>query len=70
MSTNSHAHTILSQHTFGRTHIQHPPLPQAMQQGQSLYVQQMGEATAQSHQLYAGCLPHDFDHLVRSVGEW
>lgn len=41
-----------------------------MQQGQSLYVQQMGEATAQSHQLYAGCLPHDFDHLVRSVGEW
>lgn len=70
MSSAPQPHALLSTHTFGRTHLEPPPLPQAMQQGQSQHVQQMGENTVQSHQSYAGGLPHDFDHLVRSVGEW
>lgn len=59
-----------SDHTFGREHHSPPPLPQHMQVGQFAGAGQMGGATIQNSQMHAGGLPHDFDHLVRSVGEW
>lgn len=70
MSTIPYLNPLFTQHTFGRSHVEPPPLPASMQQGQAHPVEQMGEATTPSLQMYAGELPHDFDHIVRSVGEW
>ncbi|MBQ0133433.1 MAG: hypothetical protein KBT18_15010 [Comamonas sp.] len=47
-----------------------PPLYQSLQQGQTQPAGQMGSDTYQSQQLQDFGLPQDFDHLVRSVGEW
>ena len=70
MSTSPTPTHLLSSHTFGRDHMNPPPLPLSMQLGQPLQPVQMGESTNQALQMNAGGLPHDFDHLVRSVGEW
>lgn len=70
MSTSSSIKHFLSNHTFGRDHMEPPPLPSSIQLGQPMQSGQMGDATSQTLQMNAGGLPHDFDHLVRSVGEW
>lgn len=70
MPTPPAASQLLSSHTFGRGHSNPPPLPQSIQVGQLVGASQMGGNTIQNEQMHAGGLPHDFDHLVRSVGEW
>ena len=71
MSTQPNLFTALARHTFGREHLQHPPLPQTLQQGQFVQAQQMGQWVAHTPQTYASQpMPADLDHIVRSVGEW
>lgn len=70
MSITPPNHHFLSSHTFGRDHMDPPPLPSSIQVGQALQAGQMGSHTSQTLQMHAGSLPHDFDHIVRSVGEW
>lgn len=70
MPTTPASHIFLSSHTFGRDHSEPPPLPSNTQVGQTASAVQMGSYTAQALQMHAGGLPHDFDHIVRSVGEW
>lgn len=69
MPTPAAFDTVLASHTFGRHHVS-PPLYQSLQQGQTQPAGQMGSDTYQSQQLQDFGLPQDFDHLVRSVGEW
>lgn len=70
MSTTPLTSSFLFSHTFGRDHMDPPPMPSTVQMGQKANGGQMGEDTAQNLQMHAGGLPHDFDHIVRSVGEW
>lgn len=70
MPTTPANHSFLSTHTFGRDHREPPPLPSNMQVGPTASAVQIESNTAQAPQMYAGGLPHDFDHIVRSVGEW
>lgn len=70
MSTSPNTPHFLSGHTFGRDHRDPPPLPSSIQLGQPFQAGQMGGGANQTVQMHAGGLPHDFDHLVRSVGEW
>ncbi|HEY4663520.1 MAG TPA: hypothetical protein VIG85_00930 [Comamonas sp.] len=70
MSTSPAFDNQFEPHTFGRYHSHPPPLPTNIQLGQVVDAGQMGEATAKNVQMHAGGLPHDFDQLVRSVGEW
>lgn len=57
-------------HTFGRDHFEPPPLPLAVQQSRAGSCAATSGDSAPVVQMHAGNLPHDFDHLVRSVGEW
>ena len=61
---------LFASHTFGRHHHEPAPLPRTIQQGETLSAGQMGGGVCQTLQQYAGSLPQDFDHLVRSIGEW
>lgn len=70
MTQSVPAHNLFGNHTFGRDHLEPPPLPQDMQHGAAWTVAQMGATTAPAVQPGASSLPHDFDHLVRSIGEW
>lgn len=70
MSSTPPALNSLSSHTFGRDHVEPPVLPAHVQVGQVVGGGQMGANTAQPVQMYASGLPHDFDSIVRSVGEW
>ncbi|MGN1056832.1 MAG: hypothetical protein ACI4QS_08990 [Comamonas sp.] len=70
MSIAPNSPHLLAVHTFGRQHMEPPPLPSSVQIGQSTQNMQMGADTYQPAQAHAGDLPSDFDHLVRSVGEW
>lgn len=69
MPTHATFDTFLASNTFGRNQV---PLMQhsTIQQGQVLQAGQMGSDTYQARQVQDDGLPHDFDHLVRSVGEW
>ena len=60
-------HTSLVHHTFGRDHCDPPPLPASVQLGQ---VQGDVPADSQGMAMPEVHLPQDFDHLVRSIGEW
>lgn len=70
MRTQLDAHSLLSQHTFGRNHFQPPPLSRVVQMESASQVsKQMGDD--QSGVMgQKGGLPDDFDHMVRSIGEW
>jgi hypothetical protein len=70
MSTLLNTANLSSHYTFGRHHMEPPPMPLSIQQGQAVHAGQMGSSTSQPVQMHAGSLPHDFDHLVRSIGEW
>lgn len=70
MTSSPAKHSLLSPHTFGRDHRDPPPLPSSVQQGQAALAGQMGSTKAQAPQVYTASLPHDFDHIVRNVGEW
>lgn len=70
MSTSATNPSLLSSHTFGRDHRDPPPLPASIQQGQAALVSQKEGQAPPVLQVQATGLPHDFDHLVRSVGEW
>ena len=67
MQVPSQPHFFDSQHTFGRAHFLPPPLPQSMLQSHSMPAHFAAQAAPHGT---AGSLPHDFDHIVRSVGEW
>ena len=66
MLTPTSPHLVLLKHTFGRDHCDPPPLPSSMQPGSEAVTD---VASNMSMQPAIG-LPQDFDHLVRSVGEW
>lgn len=70
MSSTPHSLNLLSSHTFGRDHMEPPAMPAHIQLGQTIAGGQMGAGTVQPDQMYASGLPHDFDAIVRSVGEW
>ena len=70
MTSTPQPQNFFSSHTFGREHIEPPAMPSHIQLGQSMQESQMGQTTAQSVQMFASGLPHDFDAIVRSVGEW
>ena len=67
MLTPSDTDTSLVHHTFGRDHCDPPPLPASLQLGQ---VQGLASVDVQGEVMPAAQLPQDFDHLVRSIGEW
>lgn len=70
MPTLPASHSLLSLHTFGRDHMSPPPLPSSIKLLPALEADPAGDASAVTTPLHAGGLPHDFDHIVRSVGEW
>jgi hypothetical protein len=70
MSTPPAVNHLLANHTFGREHSNPPPLPQNIQMGQLIGAGQAGADDPPNVQAHDGGLPHDFDYLVRSVGEW
>lgn len=71
MSTQHPPQHTLASHTFGRSHVQPPPLPRTLQQGQVVQAQQMGDMVPTPPQVYASQpMPGDLDHIVRSIGEW
>lgn len=70
MPTLPSTHSLLASHTFGREHLEPPPLPYSMQLGQGLGAGSIGAAASQSVPGHSASLPQDFDHIVRSVGEW
>lgn len=58
-----------SEHTFGRDHLHPPPLKGELQMNSSACaLPQMGGANESMQQ--NNSLPDDFDHLIRSIGEW
>ena len=63
------ADSTLSIHTFGRDHIEPSTLPTAEQ---SLTVAPSSSVNWHEarHTGNDAGLPDDFDHLVRSIGEW
>ena len=67
MLTPSVSYPVLAHHTFGRDHCDPPPLPVAVQLGA---VQESVSNASSSLVQQSEGLPHDFDHLVRSIGEW
>lgn len=66
MLTPTSPHLVLLQHTFGRDHCDPPPLPSSMQPKSEIATDVASNMLMQT----AIDLPQDFDHLVRSVGEW
>lgn len=70
MSTPPAVNHLLANHTFGREHSNPPPLPQNIQMGQLIGAGQAGGNDPTNVQAHDVGLPHDFDYLVRSVGEW
>ncbi|WP_287918902.1 hypothetical protein [Comamonas sp.] len=68
MTTLPSTPSLLASHTFGREHLEPPPLPSSTQLGQCLGAGSMGVASSPA--VAGASLPQDFDHIVRSVGEW
>ena len=61
---------LFGSHTFGKAHAEPQPLSASMQQDSQAQTMQMMQASSVSGHAYMGDLPHDFDHIVRSIGEW
>lgn len=57
-------------HTFGRSHMEPPPLPLFIQQGQSSFIAQQGQDVTSVGQMVAGTEMTDLDQIVRNIGEW
>ncbi len=70
MPTLPSTHSLLASHTFGREHVEPPPLPSSILLAQGLGAGSMGAAGSPIVPGHAASLPQDFDHIVRSVGEW
>ena len=67
MLNPSNSHTALAHLTFGRDHCDPPPLPASVQ----VAAEQGNSSDVFSNMsMQAFNLPQDFDHLVRSIGEW
>lgn len=63
--------SVLVTHTFGRDHSHPPPLPTDICADQNISAGVYGTASGEENNPnIADGLPHDFDHLIRSIGEW
>lgn len=73
MSTPPTFQSFAVSHTFGREHLTPPPLPSSMQRERGQLVDASlpsANASTPIASVQAEHLPNDFDHLVRSIGEW
>lgn len=70
MNTSPSIENFSSIYTFGRDHKEAPPLPSDMTFDQLEMLSQMANPATGSLLMAAASLPNDFDHIVRSIGEW
>lgn len=70
MSILPNLNDFLEKHTFGRGHTSPAPPPSSMTTVQAVGAAPPDGGSTASLATHTNGLPHDFDQLVRSIGEW